>query len=257
MELTHQQGARFTVGGASLYYKMLGELDRPVLVLLHGGFGQLEIFNSVLAPMLDRFRIIAIDSRGHGASTMGKQLLSYGQLQRDIEALLAELGIRHCHLFGFSDGGIVGYRMAVQSSIQLDSLVTCGSRWHIEHTLPTRNQFLATTASARQRDYPEVYAKYQQLNPEPDFERLVTALVAMWLDESENGYPNERVQQIRCPLLVAHGDDDHLLGRQPVVDICEMLPQAQLLNVPRAGHMAFGDQNVIFERVLSEFWDHL
>ncbi|MFM2480703.1 alpha/beta fold hydrolase [Celerinatantimonas sp. YJH-8] len=253
----HQQGQACSIEGAQIYYECLGEPDAPALILLHGGFGQMEIFNPILAPMLDRFHVIGIDSRGHGASTLGEQPLSYGQLQQDVEALLEHLGIRRCHLLGFSDGGIVGYRMAVASSIHIDSLVTIGSRWHIQHTLPTREQFLATTAEDRQRDYPQVYQKYQQLNPQPDFPDLVRQLVAMWLDESTQGYPGGKIQDISCPLLVCRGDQDPLLGRQPVYEIAERLEQAQLFNLPGAKHMAFADQAAIFRSVLGQFWDHL
>ncbi|MFM2486058.1 alpha/beta fold hydrolase [Celerinatantimonas yamalensis] len=254
-QFRHQLGSTMTIAGAQIYYECHGLPASPTLVVLHGGFQQMEVFNPLLEALSDHYQLIGIDSRGHGRSTLGDVPLSYQQLQKDVEVLLAALGITHCQILGFSDGGIVGYRLAsLSQSLNIDKLFTIGARWHIEHALVCRDAFLATTAEQRQHSQPQVYQRYQQLNPEADFPRLVKQLVTMWLDPTESGYPNEQVDAIDCPLLVARGDDDPLIARSVVFDIAQRLTQAQLCNVPFAKHMAFADQPLIFRQLLAQFF---
>lgn len=66
--------------GASLHYQAGGKADAPVLVLLHGGFGSIDDFAALLPRLQEHFRLIAIDTRGHGRSTLGQAPLSYAQI---------------------------------------------------------------------------------------------------------------------------------------------------------------------------------
>ena len=106
----HQRGRPIEVSGARIYTETLGAGDAPVLVLLHGGFGNIEDFNRLL-PALEGWRVVGIDSRGHGKSTLGQAGWSYQRAQEDVEQVLAALGVTRCTVLGFSDGGIVALRM--------------------------------------------------------------------------------------------------------------------------------------------------
>ena len=91
------------------------------------------------------------------------------------------------------------------------------------------------------------------MNPEPNFDFLAESLVKMWLDENPSGYPNEAVKNITCPLLIVRGDDDHLISRETVFELSEIVKSSRLLNIPFAGHAAFEEQKEIFMISLNEF----
>jgi len=63
-----------------IYYKEVGNPDKPVLVFLHGGLGNIEDFNSVVPLLGDAFRIIGVDSRGQGKSSLGVEGLTYERM---------------------------------------------------------------------------------------------------------------------------------------------------------------------------------
>lgn len=68
VSFSHSNGRTVGVDGAEIYFEITGnERGRP-LVLLHGGMGNIEDFNQFVATGFDGFRLIGIDSRGHGAS---------------------------------------------------------------------------------------------------------------------------------------------------------------------------------------------
>lgn len=248
----HQRGHPVEVQGARIYAETIGPVDAPVLLLLHGGFGNLEDFNPLL-PALEGWRLVGIDSRGHGRSTLGDGPWTYQRVQEDVEHVLATLGIDRCTVLGFSDGGIVALRMAASSRVTIDRLVVVGSTWHRDNLASTRHILQGVTAESWRRKFPDTHEAYQRLNPEPDFERFAKALVSGWLDESPSGHPDDTVSRIQAPVLVVRGDDDHLTTATDAEALRRTVPQGHLLNIPFAGHVAHTEGQTVFVPALHRF----
>ena len=250
----HRSGKHLEINGAKIYFEVTGNESSSALLFLHGGFGNIEDFNSILSNLNnDAFRVIGIDSRGQGKSTLGSGELTYERIQKDIEHVLEHLNIDSFNIIGFSDGGLVAYRLASLSSLNVEKLVTIGAHWHLKNTEPVRELYQKVTGESWRKKFPATYEAYQKLNPEPDFDLLAQSSVKMWLDSAPSGYPNEAVRNISCPLLIVRGDDDHLCSREDVFELSRLVRNSRLLNIPFAGHIAFEDQREIFMLSLNEF----
>lgn len=252
-KFSHISGRFYETDGAAIYYEGIGDPRNPAVLLLHGGMGNMEDFNELLPIFRDRFFILGIDSRGQGRSTLGNRPLTYEQMAQDVAALLKFLHIESMIVVGFSDGGIVGYRLAAMNAIKVVQLVTIGSNGNADDLADTHGLYAGITATGWKEKFPHMFNSYQRLNPEPDFDGLITAIKALWLDEGTTGYPNELLRQISCPTLIIRGDDDHLFSRQSAVKLANELTGAALFNIPFAGHEVFRDQPEIFAIVLSRF----
>lgn len=248
----HTAGEHLTVDGARIYFEVCGKTDGPPLLFLHGGFGNIEDFNGILPSVSGDFKIIGIDSRGHGKSTLGSEALTYERLQKDVLRVLEHLGIETVSLLGFSDGGIVAYRLASLTSLKVDKMVTIGADWQPPDEA-AREIYSKVTGESWRRKFPKIYEAYQRWNPEPDFDAFARASVGMWMDDGASGYPGEVVRKISCPLLIVRGDDDHLLPLREMATLRDMIKSSRLLNIPFAGHVAFGDQQDIFLTSLKQF----
>ena len=68
MQFNHKSGKHIQVDDARIYIEEIGDKSKPVLLLLHGGMNTLEVFNPLLKELPQDFpyRIIGLDSRGHG-----------------------------------------------------------------------------------------------------------------------------------------------------------------------------------------------
>ncbi len=253
IKFDHSFGEYLNIDGAKIYYEIIGKEQNPVLLFLHGGFGNMEDFNGIIQNLEQEYRVIGIDSRGQGKSTLGPSILSYEQIQKDVMAILNKLGIDTLNIIGLSDGGIVAYRIASLTSLNILKLVTIGSRWHIKNTEPSKELFLQVTGESWRKKFPQTYEDYKRLNPEPNFDVLAKSLVNMWLDQDLSGYINEKVKNISCPLLITRGDQDHLLSRKSVVELANLVERSNLLNIPFAGHVAFESQKEIFMKSVNEF----
>ena len=249
----HNSGQYLQIDGANIYYETSGKEDSPALLFLHGGFGNIEDFNTILPDLDKEFQIIGIDSRGQGKSTLGSKELTYEQIQKDVEHVLEYLNIDRFSIIGFSDGGTVAYRLAALTSLNIEKLVMIGATWHLKNIESTKEIFLKVTGESWRKKFPATYDAYQKLNSEPDFDSLAKASVKMWVDANLSGHPNEAVKNISCPLLIVRGDDDHLVSLETVVELARLVKNSRLLIIPFAGHVAFEDQKEIFMISLNEF----
>ena len=112
-------------GTASLLCREWGE-GAP-LVLLHGN-GEDSLYFEKQFDLFSRyFRVIAVDSRGHGGSTHGEEGLSIGLMAEDVLAVLDALGIERAHLLGFSDGGNIALSFALRWPERVDKLILNGA----------------------------------------------------------------------------------------------------------------------------------
>jgi len=119
MKLDRQVGHILHVDGADLYYEVSGPKTRPALLMLHGGLGSIEDLRVFGPALAGRFRMIWIDSRGHGRSTLDTDDLTYQRLEADALRVLQHLNVRHAAVLGFSDGGIVAYRLMASQQIEI------------------------------------------------------------------------------------------------------------------------------------------
>lgn len=254
-EFNHERGDFIESNGANIYYEEIGDQSKPVMVMLHGGFGTMEDYNSMTPYLSVNFKIIGIDNRGQGKSTLGNPKdLTYKQMLKDTEKVLEKLGINNIILIGFSDGGDIGYRMAISSHIKIKKLIAIGAPWHFNnYSDEAREIFGRVTPESWKSKFPKTFEKYEALNPRPDFNKLTYALINLWTDEKETGYPNEQVRTINCPTLLIKGDQDYFFTGESIVELSNLIKGSLLFIIPNAQHEVHEEQPQILEIGLKQF----
>lgn len=248
----HQSGEFFHLDDARIYYETTGVSQGYPILLLHGGLGSLEDFSPIVNLISDSFHVIAVDMRGHGRSTLGTKPLTYQQHQADIQSLIAHLGLKQYSLIGFSDGGIVAYRIAADNPA-VSALVTIGAQWRISRQDSSFEILASVTPAMWTEMFPEAPRKYAVLNPQGDFNRLVESCVGLWTDLSSAGYPQDSVSHIKCPTLILRGDGDFLLSLSEAAEAQVRISGSSFGNIPFAGHAAMEDAPEITGKVIYNF----
>ena len=100
-------GAYKEINGIKIYYEIYGK-GEPIL-LLHGGTCHISYHSPLIELLAKNYKVIAVDSRGHGRSTLGETKLTYPLLANDMAKLIDQLDVGPVTVIGHSDGGIVGY----------------------------------------------------------------------------------------------------------------------------------------------------
>jgi len=87
--------------------------EGPTLILAHGIFGDLRVFNLLRGRLIGRgWRVILFDQRGHGASTIGADGLGARQMAADCKAVLEHFDVQDAVLLGHSMGAFLSICLA-------------------------------------------------------------------------------------------------------------------------------------------------
>lgn len=109
----------------SLFFEQRGE-GFP-LILLHGNGESLDYFKAQFEPFSKHYRVIAVDTRGHGRSPRGTAPFTIRQFAEDLREFMAEQGITRANILGFSDGGNIALCFALKYPEMVNCLVLNGA----------------------------------------------------------------------------------------------------------------------------------
>ncbi len=102
-----------------------GPRDAPVL-MLSGSLGStVDMWRPQLPVLTERFRVIRIDHRGHGGSSVPRGPYRIADLAGDALALLDSLGLGRVAWCGLSMGGCVGMYVASEVPERISRLTLC------------------------------------------------------------------------------------------------------------------------------------
>jgi len=192
--------------GVNYYYEMHGE-GEPLL-LLHGGLGSTDMFRPILPALADGRRVIAVDLHGHGRTALGDRKISLHDIGDDMAVIVRQLGHTQVDAMGYSFGGGVAFRLAVQHPelVRRLVLVSAGfstAGFHPE-MLPQQAQ-LSAAAAEFMKDTP-MYQSYVQVAPHPeDFPKLLDRM-GEYMRESYDF--SDDVKKLTMPVMLVFGDSD-------------------------------------------------
>ncbi|HEY0716509.1 MAG TPA: alpha/beta hydrolase [Streptosporangiaceae bacterium] len=226
------EAREITVGGVRLAYRESGDLAAPPLVLLHGLGEDSTGWDEVAAAFGDRFRVLAVDLRGHGHSGRpGTYSLSL--MRDDVLGLLGELGLAQITLMGHSLGGAVAFLAAEARPDLVGRLI-------VEDVTPT-------------------FRRDQPLPERPDgplgFDwDMVVAMLTEINQGDEVAW--QQLSTITAPTLIVGGGPDSHIPAQKLADAVARLPHGELVTIP-AGHYVHNRRPAEFIAAVREWLERL
>ena len=203
------------------------------LILLHGNGEDSSYFEHQIAFFQHRYRVIAVDTRGHGKSPRGTAPLTLNQFADDLRAFMDELDIASAHILGFSDGANVAILFALAHPTRVKSLILNGG-----------NLFPEGLTDQTRREIDEEYEQAVSANDENLLELLRLMIDEPHIDPAQ-------LAALSIPTLVVAGTDD-MIEEAHTRLIAESIPNAQLTLIEGTHFIAFENHDA-FNRVVSEF----
>jgi pimeloyl-ACP methyl ester carboxylesterase len=197
---------RLEVNGLSYYFEIHGK-GEPLL-LLHGGLGQIEMFGPVLADLSKGRQVIAVDLQGHGRTSLGDREIEPIDMGEDMAVIVKKLGYDKVDVLGYSLGGGVGFRFAVQHPQMVRRLVLVSVGYAQDgfyaEMLPLQAQLNAGMAEAM-KDTP-MYKSYAAVSPHPeDFPKLLDRMGAYMRKQYDW---SADVSKLTMPVMLVFADSD-------------------------------------------------
>lgn len=232
--------------GLKIHYAEQGQ-GQP-LILLHGGTANWQMWQAHMPLLAQHFRVLAMDSRGHGKTENPSGALSYRVMAEDVVAFAQALNIEKPNIMGYSDGGHIALEIGVRYPDFARALVIGGAT---AQPSAVYYDFLRsmgfTTAGTVTLEHmqsisPEWVAYLQNAHPrenDPDYwQKLLKQISGLWW--SPILYTDEDLQKIAAPSLIFIGDREEGITLEEAVGMYRKIPDAALMILPDATHGNFG-----------------
>jgi pimeloyl-ACP methyl ester carboxylesterase len=233
------------VDGARIAYAIYGK-GEPVL-LLHGGLGNSGHFGFQLPALVDRFQVIAIDSRGQGRSTRTAATITYDLMAADAIAVLDHLHIARASIVGWSDGGEVALKLGIKFPDRVHRLFVFGANYDASGS-KARGSRAATFTGYMQK----CRADHQRLlRTTRGFDELLAALLPLW--RTPSGITRDQLRAIQAPVAIADGDHDEIILIEQIEEMAHLIPHGKLVIFPDTSHFALWQDPAAFNQAMLDF----
>jgi 3-oxoadipate enol-lactonase len=223
------------------------------IVFLHGNAGRWQHWQPQLGVLSSRFRCIAFDQRGYGASSPLTSSNSLPLMADDDAAVCRALGVDHAYFVALSMGGAVAQAIALRHPDLVDGLVlACPPQIKVG---PVEMPEISV----------ELIRAMVTTGFGPKIKELQPGLVARLIDEhlqtniealrnfSTHDWPQMNPARISAPALVVAGELDPSAPTAALKELVETLPDAVYLELPKTGHCVNIEEPEAFTEAVVRF----
>jgi magnesium chelatase accessory protein len=257
--------ASLFVKAAGLRWHVQVAGEGPAILLVHGTGSSAHSFRDLIPLLSDRFNVVAPDLPGHGFTDRPPfRELSLAGMSKALSGLLHKLEVRPLVAVGHSAGAAILARMILGGAIAPEAMVSLNGALLPLRGLP-RHLFapaarlvarlpLLPNLVARRATDPETIRKlirdsgsridargielYRRLASNASHVSAAFGMMANWdLDDLARDLP-----RLRTKLLIVVGGNDLMVPPQEQRRILSLVPGAELLGLPRLGHLAHEEQ---------------
>jgi pimeloyl-ACP methyl ester carboxylesterase len=259
-----------------LHFLEWGTPNAPPIVLLHGGHQSAHSWDLVSLHLAQRFRVLALDQRGHGDSEWVRDVAySNHEMALDAEAFVAALGLERVILVGHSMGGRNAMLLTRRDAARLRALVVVDvgpevsdrGRQVIAGFVRDNEEFddlehfvrnVQSYDPYRSREHIERTVKYNMLQRADG--KFVSKCDAtprrLGVVRASGPLENITLEEacaFNLPVLVVRGANSRILEPDAAERLRDALPNGTLVTVPDCGHNVHGQNTKGFIAALTGF----
>jgi pimeloyl-ACP methyl ester carboxylesterase/predicted glycosyltransferase len=254
-------------GGVKLWYAVWGAHGpwlafAPPFQIVHA-----QMLKAVVPYLSQHFRVVTTDGRGNGRSDRpaGQDAYSFDHFHADFVAVLDAAGADRAALVGISAAAMTVLRVAAEQPDRVSHLVIAGGFADSLVQGEAMAKRVAFEDALVRDDWPgyldyfmaTIFSEPHSTKPYEDGVHYGWGTSAEVIDAVRHGWLNNDTralaQQVRCPTLVIHGDDDRRVPIAKGLEIGALVPGSRLLTIGGGGHVTAARDPVLFNRVVRDF----
>jgi pimeloyl-ACP methyl ester carboxylesterase len=259
--------------GTAIAYVTAGDPARPAVLLIHGWAQQFTCWQPLMDRLSDRFHLVAMDLRGHGASGKPDSPGAYIDTRfwgDDVAAVIAATGLNRPTLVGWSYGArVIAAHVATHGDAHLDGIVLAGGilaigsareDWMVGSASPGLDRDLYTEDLPRRLAATARFVDACTAQPLPRHtygalvgaNMLCPAHVRRALFGADLDF-RPIFTAMTCPGLVIHGTADTVVTPETGAAAAALMPQGRYLPYEGIGHAPFLEDADRFAVDLAQF----
>ncbi|GAB4361056.1 MAG: 3-oxoadipate enol-lactonase [Kiloniellaceae bacterium] len=236
------------LNGVVLHLQDIGPADRPALVFANSLGTDFRIWDDVVARLVEHFRIVLYDKRGHGLSELGEPPYSLDDHVGDLAALLDELAIERAVVCGLSVGGLIAQGLTMARPELVAGLILCDTA----HRIGTAEMWAQRMAAIENGGIESIADAILERWFTEDFREsdpiALTGWHAMLTRTPRAGYLGTcaalrdsdltaAAREIAVPALCVVGAEDGATPPDLVKQMADLIPGARYEVIAGAGHL--------------------
>ncbi|WP_299814156.1 alpha/beta fold hydrolase [uncultured Roseibium sp.] len=252
-------------GGGQINARIDGPQDAPLVVFSNSVATDLSIWKGQVAALSGRYRVLRYDQRGHGASSVSQDPMSFDDYGTDLLALLEACDVTTCTFVGLSMGAPTGLAALAArpelfgAFVVVDGVARSGAGreafWTERRETARAEGMARIAADTVTRWLPGIDAEAQKA-------QVLTAMIAATpvegyaaATQALQSYDYSAVlPSLTCPFVGIVGEKD---GAMPETIRAQFapVPNAQFAEIPGAGHVPNFQDPDAFNAALLAFLD--
>lgn len=218
------------------FYKEKG--NGNVMILLHGNNGDCDYFSNQIEYFSHKYRVIALDTRGHGKTPRGTKQFTLRVFADDLYEFMCGMNIEKADIVGFSDGANIAMLFALKYPRCVDRLVLNGGNLNGEGV-----------DEALQNSITEEYRGLVLTPDKTKEQKRLEEMLSIMVNDPD--IKPAELSEIHARTLVIAGTED-LIKREHTELIYNSLPNAELVFL-NGGHLIAAECSEEFNKVLDVF----
>lgn len=219
-----------------------------VVVLIHGITGSSLSWVRAAPALAERYRVIAVDLKGHGDSDRADTGYRFSDQAREVAVLCHSLGLQRPSVIGHSWGGAVAMHLAMSTEL-VDRLVledpalglrSAGPRELLRVRESCASSVGLTREEAARHTRESLAHGWTELDVAGKIDAMIKgspAAVRAVFVENDPWDLHHLIHQLRCPTLLLRAPMEHGgIVDQEAVELAEANPQVRVVTIARADH---------------------
>jgi len=251
------------IDGARIWYTIDGRDDAPAVLLIHSLGTSHALWDAQLPTLVDRFRLIRYDARGHGKSSAPPGEFTIEQLGRDALAVLDATGVQTATICGVSIGGLTSIWLGQNAHDRVSRLVLANTAARIgtSDVWSERMQFVRESGieiAAEQaiprwftdafcEEHPDIVARFLAIARSCPLDSYIAACAAL-----RDADLRRDLHRVTVPTLVVAGSKDESTTVADGAYLRDNIPEARM-EVLDASHLSNVERSAEFSALLDEF----
>lgn len=235
--------------GARMWYATYG--SGPAVFLLHGGLGHSGNWGYQVPTLVDAgYRVVLVDSRGHGRSTRDGRPFTYELMASDVLAVMDALRVGSAAIVGWSDGACTALVVAMKAPWRVSGVFFFGCNMdpggakEVEFGPIVRRCF-----NRHARDYSQLSATPEQFD---DFSDAVGEMM-----RTQPNYSAHELANIQVPVAIVQSENDEFIKPEHAEYLARTIPRAERILQPGVSHFAPLQRPEQFNRAVGAFLGRL
>lgn len=251
------------INGLGVRVDDIGPRSAPVVLLSNSLAADLSMWDDQAAKLAQSYRVLRLDTRGHGGTEATEGDYSLDLLGTDVLGLMDMLEIGRVHFIGLSLGGMIGQHLAQRAPERLASLTLCATfsrapfdMWDERARLarsggfdsliePTLERWLTPRCHA---EHPEVVDRVRRMiagTSPVGYAGCACAIRDMRIDDA--------VERIGVPTLVVAAEQDPSSTLDSMIELHRRIPGAKFARIADASHLFTMERPQEATRILAGF----